>query len=410
MALIAYLSEHAAWAHSFRYRDFRILWGSTLLHSLGMGMEHVALGWLVLDMTDSPFMVGVSAAARMAPFFFLGILSGAIADRVDRRIFLRFISFGAVLVAGLMALLLLMDVARVWYVISLALAMGCLWAFTMTVRQAYTYDIVGPEHALNGLSLSALSQRLGGVVGALVAGVVIAVVGSGVQYVVVSVSYAAGAVVLLTTRDVGQAALTQREPVLQNLVGYVQLLRQNRTLLLLMLLTANIEVFGFTHQSLLPVFAKIYLGVGAVGLGVIMAVRQCGGVLGLVLLANLGDFRRKGLLLFVGAAAFGLGQMAFSLSSNILVFVTILAFVNACASAVDTLNKTLMQANVANEERGRAMGSWVLSIGLAPVGHLGVGGMAGVLGAPGALLVNGGVLTFVSLAAAVGLPRIRRLE
>ena len=373
-------------------------------------MEHVALGWLVLDMTDSPFMVGVSAAARMAPFFFLGILSGAIADRVDRRIFLRFISFGAVLVAGFMALLLLTEVARVWHVISLALAMGCLWAFTMTVRQAYTYDIVGPEHALNGLSLSALSQRLGGVVGALAAGVVIAVVGPGVQYVVVSACYAAGAVVLLTTRDVGQAALTQREPVLQNLVGYVQLLRQNRTLLVLMLLTASTEVFGFTHQSLLPVFAKNYLGVGAVGLGVIMAVRQCGGVLGLVLLANLGDFRRKGLLLFAGAAAFGLGQMAFSLSSNILVFVTILAFVNACASAVDTLNKTLMQANVANEERGRAMGSWVLSIGLAPVGHLGVGGMAGVLGAPGALLVNGGVLTFVSLAAAVGLPRIRKLE
>ena len=78
--------------------------------------------------------------------------------------------------------------------------------------------------------------------------------------------------------------------------------------------------------------------------------------------------------------------------------------------AVDTLYKALMQENVAEEERGRAMGSWVLSIGTAPVGHLGVGGLAGLLGAPGALLLNGGVLAFVSLGAAIGLPRLRRLS
>ena len=77
--------------------------------------------------------------------------------------------------------------------------------------------------------------------------------------------------------------------------------------------------------------------------------------------------------------------------------------------AVDTVYKALMQENVAEEERGRAMGSWVLSIGTAPVGHLGVGGLAGLLGAPGALLLNGGVLAFVSLGAAIGLPRLRRM-
>jgi hypothetical protein len=102
--------------------------------------------------------------------------------------------------------------------------------------------------------------------------------------------------------------------------------------------------------------------------------------------------------------------MAFSLAGGIVLFVLVLAFVNASASTVDTLHKTLMQANVPNEQRGRAMGSWVLSIGLAPIGHMGVGAMAGALGAPGALLINGSVLTFVGVAAAIGLPRMRRLE
>ena len=113
--------------------------------------------------------------------------------------------------------------------------------------------------------------------------------------------------------------------------------------------------------------------------------------------------------MFVIAGAFGLALMAFSLSTNLFFFLAVLAVVNACAMAVDTLYKALMQENVAEEERGRAMGSWVLSIGTAPVGHLGVGGLAGLLGAPGALLLNGGVLAFVSLSAAIWLPRLRRL-
>ena len=131
--------------------------------------------------------------------------------------------------------------------------------------------------------------------------------------------------------------------------------------------------------------------------------------MGLALLASMRSYRRKGLLMFISAAATGLGLMAFSISANLLYFLMILALVNIFLQAADTLYKALMQDNVSDEQRGRAMGSWVFSIGVAPAGHLGVGGLASLLGAPGALLVNGAVLAFVSLTAAVGLPKIRRL-
>ncbi len=140
------------------------------------------------------------------------------------------------------------------------------------------------------------------------------------------------------------------------------------------------------------------------------AVRQAGALIGLFLLANLREFRRKGLLMFGIAFGFGGGLMLFSIATELYLFLVVLAVVNACAMAVDTLYKTLMQENVADEQRGRAMGSWVLSIGVAPVGHLGVGGLASVLGAPRALLVNGAVLAVDSLATAARLPRIRRLS
>ena len=399
-----------AWASSFRFRDFRLFWASTFFYSLGTGMEHVAVGWLVFDITGSAFIVGVAAAARMAPLFFLGILSGAMADWLERRLFLLFIALSGMAVAGIMAVVLLTGEPPIWAVVALVAAGGCMLAFTLTTRNAYTYDIVGPEHALNGLSLNQMAMQAGGIGGAIISGALIELVGPGWQYLAVGASYLGSALVLLVIGRSTRTAQPLREPVLQNLVGYLRFLRENRLIFILMCLTSITEVLGFTHMTLLPVFAKEVLHVGPAGLGYLTAVRQAGGLLGLALLANLRDYQRKGLLMFIIATGFGVGLMAFSVSAALVYFIIVLAAVNACAMAVDTLYKTLMQSNVPDGQRGRAMGSWVLSIGAAPVGHLGVGGLATALGAQGALLVNGAVLAGISLVAAIGLPKIRRLE
>ena len=393
-----------------RFRDFRLFWASTMCYSLGTGMESVAMGWLVFEITGSAFMVGVAAAARMAPLFFLGILSGAIADWLERRLFLFFSALGGVVVASVMAAILLTGDPPVWIVIILVAAGGCVFAFTLTTRNAYTYDIVGPEHALNGLSLNQMAMQAGGVAGAIISGALIELVGPGWQYFAVGASYLGSASVLLVIGRSNRTAQPEREPVLQNLAGYIRFIRENQVIFVLMCLTSITEVLGFTHMTLLPVFAKDVLHVGPAGLGYLTAVRQAGGLLGLALLANLRDYRRKGLLMFIIATAFGLGLMAFSVSSAMVYFIIVLAAVNACAMSVDTLYKTLMQSNVPDEQRGRAMGSWVVSIGVAPVGHLGVGGLATAFGAQGALLINGAALAGISLVAAFGLPKIRRLE
>ena len=115
-------------------------------------------------------------------------------------------------------------------------------------------------------------------------------------------------------------------------------------------------------------------------------------------------------MMFATAIGFGVGLTVFSVAGEFYAFIAVLLFVNACAMAVDTLYKTLMQELVSDEERGRAMGSWVLSIGFAPVGHVGIGALAGVVGAPRALLINGAALAAISVVSAIALPRIRRLD
>ena len=296
------------WAVSLRIRDFRLLWASTVLYSLATGMEQVSVGWLIFELTGSELMVGVGAAARMLPFFLLGLVSGAIADRWDRRLLVQVGSLGASAVALVMALLLLGGLENVWIVVALVAALGATFAFVLTVRQTFTYDIVGQGYALNGLALGAMAMQGGGIAGSLVSGAVIEAAGAGWQFAAAAVCYLLSALATMTIRDPGRSMRPAAASVLQNLTGYVRLLRNYRLLLALMVLTALTEILGFTHMTLLPVFAKEVLHVGPTGLGVMTAARQGGGLLGLWVLAALASVRKKGLMMFVTATGFGIGS------------------------------------------------------------------------------------------------------
>ena len=382
---------------------------STFFQSIGFGMDNVALGWIVFEKTDSAFMVGLAAALRMVPLFLLGVFSGLIADNVERRIFLRTFT---IVGGGLMALLgflLIIGYDQVWIIIAIATITGATFAFVLTLRQAYTFDIVGASLSLNGLSMLQIASQTGGVFGALISGILISKLGAGPQFVVIGLMYLISFLVLFGASESGQAASTRRESLNSNFKGYIDLIKEYPVLLILMCLASITEIFGFTHMSLIPVFAKEVLSVGPIGLGILTAVRQVGGFLGLFSLTLLGNYNQKGKLMFYIVVFFGIGQIFLAFSSKVLLFAFFLLVVNACAMSVDTLYKTLMQQNVPNEQRGRAMGSWVLSIGTAPIGHLGIGGIATAFGAPMAVLFNGVMLTVAGISTFICLPKIRKL-
>ena len=161
--------------------------------------------------------------------------------------------------------------------IALVAALGSTFAFVLTVRQTFTYDIVGPEYALNGLALGAMAMQGGGIAGSLVSGAVIEAAGAGWQFAAAAVCYLLSALATLTMSDPGRSIRPAASSVLQNMTGYVRLLRNYPLLLALMVLTALTEILGFTHTTLLPVFAKEVLHVGPSGLGVMTAARQGGG-------------------------------------------------------------------------------------------------------------------------------------
>ena len=407
--LSTHRSRYGQLVDALRFLDFRVLWASTLCNQLGQGMLQVLLGWLVFDMTGSGALVGAVFAVRSGPSLVAGFAAGSISDRMDRRTVMRMAGCGTTLVAVAMALLLYTDRVAVWNLVLASFLFGTLQAFYMTARQAFVYDIVGARGVINGIALLSLAQRVGGVLGALLSGVLIQWLGPATGAAAMGASYGLGFIGMYGLRHRGDAAPRVTEPMLQNLRHYLTALRTNRLLLSLMLTTAAAETLGFSHQILLPILAKDILHVGATGLGVLTAFRFLGGALAVFVVTALGQVRRRGLLMLMVLALFGAGEVMLSQSTAFWMAVVFLIFTNMMASVQEILHHTLLQLSVPDEQRGRAMGAYMVGIGTAPVGQLEIGYLAGATTVRVALLANGLGLAALALVLGVILPRLRRL-
>ncbi len=373
-------------------------------------MQQVLLGFLVFQITESAAMVGAAFAARSAPFLLVGFVVGSITDRLDRRFLMRFAVTGMLSVSLALGLLALVGILQVWHLISLAFLFGIFQSFYMTSRQVYAYDIVGTAGAINGIALISLAQRIGGIIGALVGGLALEWRGPETAFFVMAGGYSIGLTALFGLRRIGQSAPIAREPMKDNIISYFRALKSNRAMSSLMVSTAGSEMLGFSHQVMLPILAEDVLEVGAAGLGILTAFRFIGGAMGIVALGAASKIQHRGLLLLATLSLFGLGLVLLSQSPNFWIAVVFVVFVNSMASAADILHQTLLQTCVPNDQRGRSMGSWIVGVGTAPVGHVGIGYVAGATSAPFALLVNGiglAVLPFLLLAL---FPQFRQMR
>lgn len=396
-------------APALQYRDFRFLWVATFFNTMAWMGERVVIGWLVLDLTDSPLMVGVAVGLSQAPFFFLGLMGGAVADRVERRHLIRLASAGMAITMAVLGLLVLLDVVEIWHIFLLAFVTGSLRALNQTARQSFAYDVVGRENVVNGLAQMGVGARIGGLAGPLLVGLVYERAGAGSALVMVAGGSAMAAVALLPVRSRGQAAPILGHSVWENVKGYLQEARHNPTLLTLMCITAVVEMLGFSHYVLLPSLARDVLNVGPQGLGLMTGLSSVGGIVGLAIVSLWGEIRRKGLLLLGVIQVLGTSIVLLAVAGNLAVALVILVVTNAMMALADTLSQSLMQLVVPNDLRGRAMGSWILAIGTGPVGHLELGGLASALGVAFALTFNGLGLLGVGVVSVLLFPRIRRL-
>ena len=392
-----------------RFRDIRYLWLSSLFNGIGSMGDSVVLGWVLLQRTDSPFIVGVGLGLRMAPNFFLGILAGAIADRIDRRLMMKVTSLAMAVVTTCIGLLILTDVMQVWHLLALTMVVGALWSLQQTARQSFTFDVAGPSMIVSGLAFVSLGMRVGGIAGSLLAGYAVGRLGADWAYFAMAAGYVLSALPLFLIRSRGQAAPVSRQSVWQNLKEFAIEIRSNRSLRTIFLMVAVVEFLGFSHMAVMPSLARDVLKVDAEGLGVLSAFRSVGGLLGIVLISGWGEPKRKGIGWLLVLGVFGGAIVALGTASTFLMAVLAVTVVSGMSALSDLFSQGLMQTVVPNELRGRAMGSWSVAIGTMPLGNLQVGALAAASSVGFALMANGVGLVALALGSFALMARLRRL-
>jgi Transmembrane secretion effector len=393
----------------WRHHGVRCLGFCVFFNSIGMVGEQVALGWYILEITDSAFMVGIALGVRNLPLLLAGIPAGVVADRGDRVKLLQVSGVTMAVGTALFGVLVAMKLGGVGPALMLTFLTGCARALHQTARQGYAHDTAGGGGVVHALALVALTSRLGGLLGSLMAGYLIAHFGSATAYLVVAASYLVSAVAMLPARASGRPGEATGSTMRDDVFGFLGTIRRDRMLLHLMSLTAIAEVLGFSHQALLPSLARDVLQVGPEGLGVMTAARQVGGLAGIAFTSGLGGARGYGPVFLSVLIGFGAALVALGFAPSFGVVLLILVCANALGAVTDVLAQTLIQLAVPSGLRGRAGGAWVVSIGMAPLGQFQVGALASLFGVGAALGLNGVALMAVGAAAALLVPRLRRL-
>ena len=394
---------------AFHYRNFPLVFLTTVTFSVGHFMMMVALGWLVLEMTDSPFSLGAVWAVRSAPFLIFGVFAGAVADKIDRRKLLIFTFIMLAAYAFLMGILISKAWIQVSYILLITFIIGSIMTFNMTATQAFVVDIVGPEDAMSALSMNAAAMRITGIFGGVAAGWVIKLLGVDWCFYIMGISYLLGIILLLFIRGVVMKAAPKRQSIRANFMEGLQIIRTNQIVLTLMVISIICEVLGFSYQVVLPIFARDILKVGAVGLGMLITTQSVGALIGVLFLASLGDYKHKGRLILGIFLFFGVSLVLFSQSPWYLASLFLIGVVGAVAAAFDTMQHTLLQLNVTDEQRGRAMGIWMLSIGFMPVGSIAIGAIAALIGAQLAISINGVVIIVAFVILSMSVSRLKRV-
>ena len=396
--------------HAFRHRDYRIFWSGALVSNVGSWMQQVAHGWLVLELTDSAFMLGLVGFAATFPMLVLLLVGGVYADRFDRRRLLLWANGALMASATALAALTWTGIVEVWHIFVLALVSGIAIALAAPAFQAFVHDLVGTENLQNAIALNSAQFNLSRVVGPSLAGMALGAIGLAGCFGVNALSYVAAIGALLAIR-IRSGPAPDPAPVLESMkegVGYV---RGHPRILALLSLVALVSVLAMPYATLLPIIARDALGLDASGLGYLYAVGGTGAVIGALSLTARHLFRRRGLYLLGLAALTGAATAALGLARTPVAAGAALVVISFAATSAVALSNTLLQEIVDDAMRGRVMGMFGLAfMGTFPIGNLVAGAVAGAVSASTTMLLTGTALLAVSLWIAATRPRLRSVR
>jgi MFS family permease len=403
---------------ALRHRNFRLFWSGAFLSNTGTWMQAVAQGWLVLQLSNSPFWLGVDGFMATAPGMILTLAGGVFADLMDRRKLMIYTQAVAGLAALTLGVLVLTHVVQVWMILCLSFVTGCCMSLAGPSYMALVFDLVGHEDLANAIALNSSQFQLARVLGPVCAGVGFKLFGLAGCFIANGLSFVFVVIAMMMVKfqrpdavGAGQGrSMKDKGVFIGDLVAGLRYVVGRPRVRMLLMISAVTSLFGAPYIYMTPVFARDIFHLGATGLAVLMGMAGAGALFGALFLAYLGDFQRKGWFVLGGDLAFAVCLIFFSLSTNFrlsMFFLFALGFGIVCSVAV---TNTLLQKLVTDEMRGRVMSMFMLSfIGAMPIGNLIAGAASQRFGVQRTLAAGGVIIAIFASIVAARSPRLRQL-
>jgi len=376
---------------AFRHRDYRLFWSGQLVSLIGTWMQSVGQAWVVLELTGSPFKLGVISALQFGPMLFLSLLAGALADRVRKRRLLLLTQGALMLQALTLAALDWTGHIQFWHVAVLAAFYGVANTLDLPARQSFVGELVGKGDLMNAIALNATVFNGARVVGPAVAGLLIARYGVAPAFLLNGLSFLGVLVALAAIRNEGaprpRAAATLGHEILQG----VRYAAGTPLIGLILGLLLVVSLFVLNFNVLVPLVARDVLHEGARGFGLLMASLGLGAVAGALALAAMTRTRPPLALIVAAALVTAAGLLGLSAVRHFWVAAAALAVMGFAQIFFMASCNTTVQVTAPDHLRGRVMSLYALVfVGVHPFGALLAGGMAEKWGVGAACLLGGG--------------------
>jgi MFS family permease len=374
---------------ALKYYNFRLFFAGQFISLTGTWMQTVAQSWLVYRLTGSVVLLGLISFAGQIPVFLLAPFGGVIADKYNRQRILVITQTVSMLTAFVLAILTLTQTIEVWHLFVLAVCFGLANAFDIPTRQAFVADMVGREDLLNAIALNSTMFNGARIVGPAIAGILVAVVGEGWCFFVNATSYIAviaGILLMKITPVVREV----KGSTLSNIAEGFRFVAQNPPVRSLLLLLGLVSLMGMPYAVLMPIFADKILGGGSQTLGLLMGASGTGALTAALLLASRKNVFGLGKWVLFASAGLGASLILFSFSNNFYLSLLFMLPIGFSMMTQMSSSNTLIQAMVPDELRGRVMSVYsMMFMGMAPLGALMAGSLAGILGAPNTVALGG---------------------
>lgn len=393
----------------FRLPGYGTYWSSLLVTSTGQWMETVAQGWLIVQLTDSPFMLGLVAGSQGLAQLSVGAFGGVIADLVDRKRLLLLAQIVRAVIALTVTLLIATGTIAIWHLALLAIIGGAVNAVQATVRHTFVYDLVGPDTLPQAVAMNMTASNVMRVVGPALGGFLLAVTDLAACYLAIAVCWSLGAIAISSIAFTSTQSPKANRSVWHNLVEGLSFVRRQRLIVVLLGAEILADTFAFSHRFLLPFYAQDILHAGPAGLGFLFSASGIGAVAGATFVGAASNHRNRGRLLVSALFIFGVLLILVSFSRSFALSCVLLFGAGGMASAFDSLMATSLQMLVTDQFRGRVMGLYVLTWGMSPMGGLQSGTVASFLGVPAAIGIGGAVAAIGALALFRLAPQLVRM-